>query len=58
LITEKTSKEASAISKFFGDLANRTSLAAGRASTYMLAVGIILVWAIGGPVFGFSDTGS
>ena len=54
--TEKASKEASAVSKFFGDLANRTSLAAGRASTFMLAVGIVVVWAISGPMFGFSDT--
>lgn len=48
--------EPSAISKFFGDLANRTSLAAGRASTFLFAAGVVLVWAITGPLFQFSDT--
>lgn len=43
-------------SKFFGDLANRTSLAAGRASTFLLAAGVIVAWAISGPLFHFSDT--
>lgn len=51
-----SSAEPSRVATFFGDLANRTSLAAGRASTFILAAGIILVWAISGPLFGFSDT--
>jgi low affinity Fe/Cu permease len=33
-----------------------TSQAAGRASTFMLAAGVIVVWAISGPLFQFSDT--
>jgi low affinity Fe/Cu permease len=53
---ERSTKEASRISKFFGDLANRTSLAAGRATTFILAAGIVVVWAISGPLFKFSDT--
>ncbi|WP_375414783.1 low affinity iron permease family protein [uncultured Bradyrhizobium sp.] len=40
----------------FGDIANRTSQAAGRASTFMVAAGIIVVWAVTGPVFDYSDT--
>jgi low affinity Fe/Cu permease len=48
--------DASATSRFFGALANRTSLAAGRASTFMLAVSVVIVWAVSGPLFGFSDT--
>ena len=48
--------EPSSVSKFFGDLANRTSLAAGRASTFILAAGVFIVWAVSGPLFGFSDT--
>jgi Predicted small integral membrane protein len=44
------------IAKFFGDLANRTSQAAGRASTFILAAGIVVLWAVSGPLFGFSDT--
>jgi Low affinity iron permease len=41
---------------YFGELANRTSKAAGRASTFILAAGIVVVWGISGPLFGFSDT--
>jgi low affinity Fe/Cu permease len=44
------------IAKFFGDLANRTSQAAGRASTFLMAAGIVVLWALSGPLFGFSDT--
>ena len=49
-------KEPSGVSKFFGELANRTSLAAGRASTFIIAASIVIVWAVSGPLFGFSDT--
>lgn len=41
---------------FFGELASRTSQAAGRASTFMLAAGVVIVWAVSGPLFEFSDT--
>ena len=44
------------LARLFGDLANRTSQAAGRASTFILAAGVIVVWAVSGPIFGFSDT--
>lgn len=54
--SEVKTKEPSLVSKFFGDLANRTSLAAGRASTFLLAAGVIVVWAVSGPLFHFSDT--
>ena len=43
-------------SRMFGDVANKTSQAAGRASTFMLAAAVIVVWAITGPLFRFSDT--
>jgi low affinity Fe/Cu permease len=43
-------------SKLFGDVANRTSQAAGKALTFLLATGIVVVWAITGPLFQFSDT--
>lgn len=48
--------EPSKAAKLFGGLANRTSQAAGRASTFILALLIVIVWAVTGPVFGFSDT--
>jgi low affinity Fe/Cu permease len=40
----------------FGEAANSTSLAAGRATTFILAVLVIVIWAVTGPIFGFSDT--
>jgi low affinity Fe/Cu permease len=43
-------------SKVFGDIANRTSQAAGRASTFILAAVVVAVWAISGPIFQYSDT--
>ena len=49
-------KEPGGFSRLFGDVANKTSQAAGRASTFILAAGVVLVWAITGPLFQFSDT--
>jgi low affinity Fe/Cu permease len=48
--------KSSQASKFFGDLANRTSLAAGRASTFLLAASVVVIWGVSGPLFKFSDT--
>jgi low affinity Fe/Cu permease len=42
--------------KLFGDIANRTSQAAGRAMTFMITAGVIMVWGLTGPVFHYSDT--
>jgi len=42
--------------KLFGDIANRTSQAAGRATTFMIAASVIIVWGITGPIFHYSDT--
>jgi low affinity Fe/Cu permease len=50
------SEEGGGLSRIFGDVANKTSQAAGRASTFIFAAGVILIWAITGPLFGFSDT--
>jgi low affinity Fe/Cu permease len=41
---------------WFERFARETALLAGRPLTFFLAVAIILVWAITGPLFGFSDT--
>jgi low affinity Fe/Cu permease len=40
----------------FTRFAQWTSRATGRPATFALAVGIILIWAVSGPLFGFSDT--
>jgi low affinity Fe/Cu permease len=53
---DRKSPETSPTSRFFGELANRTSIAAGRASTFLLAVAVVAIWAISGPIFHFSDT--
>jgi low affinity Fe/Cu permease len=37
-------------------LAKAVSRFCGRASTFSLALGVIVVWIVTGPVFGFSDT--
>jgi low affinity Fe/Cu permease len=40
----------------FNKVANWTSNAAGRASTFVLAAGVVVIWAVTGPLFKFSDT--
>jgi low affinity Fe/Cu permease len=42
--------------RFFTRVSTAISVAAGQPITFLLAIGIILVWAITGPVFHFSDT--
>ena len=43
-------------SSWFTRLAKRTARLSGRPITFGAAVGIIVLWAVLGPVFGFSDT--
>jgi low affinity Fe/Cu permease len=56
--SEKNSphKEGGGLGKLFGDIASRISQAAGKAFTFMVAAGIVIVWAITGPLFNYSDT--
>jgi low affinity Fe/Cu permease len=42
--------------RFFNWWATRTSAAAGHPLTFALAVTVILVWAVTGPMFQYSDT--
>jgi low affinity Fe/Cu permease len=42
--------------KWFGQAANAVSHWTGSSWAFMLAFGVIIVWAISGPIFGFSDT--
>jgi low affinity Fe/Cu permease len=44
------------LSRIFGTVANKTSQAAGRASAFMIASGVVVVWAVTGPLFQYSDT--
>jgi low affinity Fe/Cu permease len=41
---------------WFARLAVATSRISGRPATFLLAVAVVLIWAITGPLFGFSDT--
>jgi low affinity Fe/Cu permease len=50
------SKIPTQIGRLFADLAQATSRAVGRTWVFALAVASILIWAVTGPVFGFSDT--
>ena len=42
--------------KFFNSWATRTSTAAGAPLTFAVAVSIVVIWAVTGPMFGYSDT--
>lgn len=42
--------------RLFASIANKASQAAGRASTFILACSIVLIWAVIGPVFHYSDS--
>ncbi len=41
---------------WFTSLTKGTARATGRPGTFIVAVGIVVVWALTGPIFGFSDT--
>jgi low affinity Fe/Cu permease len=40
----------------YGDVAKRVAHWCGRPGTFLLALGVIAVWIVTGPIFGFSDT--
>ena len=42
--------------RMFTRIATAISAAAGQPLTFVLAIGVIIVWAVSGPVFNFSDT--
>jgi low affinity Fe/Cu permease len=42
--------------KFFNWFATKTSVAAGQPITFVIAVAIIVVWGVTGPMFHYSDT--
>jgi low affinity Fe/Cu permease len=41
---------------WFGKLAVKTAHVTGKPVTFLIAVAIVIVWGISGPVFGYSDT--
>jgi low affinity Fe/Cu permease len=52
----KSEEGSGGLAHIFGEIASRTSQAAGRATTFLTAALVIVVWAVTGPVFGYSDT--
>ena len=52
----KLSKQPGTLSKLFTEIAKVTSREVGRAWVFALALGTVVVWAITGPLFNFSDT--
>ena len=40
----------------FGSLARRTARAAGQPISFLCALGVVVLWLLTGPLFGFSDT--
>jgi len=44
------------VDEFFNRIAKATSRAAGHPIAFVLAFAVIIVWAVTGPLFGFSDT--
>jgi len=41
---------------FFTRFAKHAAMLAGKPVTFVIAVGLLIVWAVTGPLFGFSDT--
>ena len=42
--------------RFFTLFSTRIATAAGQPATFVIAVAVVLVWAVTGPIFGWSDT--
>jgi low affinity Fe/Cu permease len=55
-IAEAERRPAAGFRRWFGKVATRVSDATGSAWAFSAALLIILVWAVTGPIFGFSDT--
>ncbi len=55
-MSEDTTRAGLGVAKMFSETANRISQAAGRASTFMIALAVVVLWAVSGPAFHYSDT--
>lgn len=53
--TKTTSEECQA-KPFFARFARWVEQQVGRSSTFVLAIAVVVLWAVSGPVFGWSDT--
>jgi low affinity Fe/Cu permease len=48
--------EATSRFEWFGQFARNAASLSGKPATFLIAVAVVLVWAITGPMFGYSDT--
>ena len=44
------------LSIFFQKMSNKVTKATGSPTAFILALAVIIIWAVTGPIFGFSDT--
>jgi low affinity Fe/Cu permease len=51
-----SAKDQKSLSVTFARFANHTASAAGNYKTFIFMVGVVIVWALSGPIFGFSET--
>ncbi len=42
------------LARLFGEVANKTSLLAGRATTFAIASAVVIIWGVTGPLCGYS----
>src|SRR6267142_1398222 len=54
--TKPTSEDESQAPPLFARFARWVEWQVGRSSTFVLAIAIVVLWAVSGPVFGWSDT--
>jgi len=55
-MSEGSSGSAQSVNQAFAEVAKKISRAAGRPWVFVLAVVTVLIWAVSGRLFGFSDT--
>lgn len=56
MATSKHDEKSGSPDKMFGKVANATAQAAGRATTFVIAAAVVIIWAVTGPIFNYSDT--
>ena len=52
----RTKKKKNRLSLLFGKMSNKVTKATGSPMAFITALTIVIIWAITGPIFGFSDT--
>jgi low affinity Fe/Cu permease len=53
---KKSSKKNTALIKWFDKVSKVVTRATGRPATFIVAVAVVMVWGVSGPIFNYSDT--